>query len=280
MSVPGRIAQVRSAVSRGVSHRRASVLCQVARRMLRYQHRRPAHDLPLLPQLRELAVQHPRYGYRRIHALLRRQGQSVSLKRVHRLWRLAGLQRPPRSKRPRRTGTTPRPPRPTHLNGVWAVDFLYDHTAQGQTLKILTVVDEYSREAVAISVKPRMPSRDGQPVLTTVVHQRGQPTMVRSDNGREFLARTLHTWRTTHGIQPAPRDPGKPWQNGGNERFNGTLRDEWLKQEGWIAVQEAQVIIEQWRQAYNAERPHSSFGYRTPNEVRNLSQNVDYHLGS
>ena len=234
----------------------------------------------MLTRLRELAEQHPRYGYRRIHALLRRHGSTVSVKRVHRLWQQAGLQRVRRAKPRSRQGIVPRPPRPTTLNGVWAVDFLYDQTASGQTLKILTVVDEYSREAVAISVKRRMTSRDVHQVLNTVVGQRGQPTLVRSDNGREFLAQTLQTWSTNHGIPSAPIDPGKPWQNGVNERFNGTLRDECLNQEVWTSVQEAQVVIEQWRQAYNRERPHSSLGYQTPTEFRNLSQTVDYHLGS
>ncbi len=245
-----------------------------------YQHRRPPRDQPLLTRLRELAEQHPRYGYRRIHALLRRHGSTVSVKRVHRLWQQAGLQRVRRAKPRSRQGIVPRPPRPTTLNGVWAVDFLYDQTASGQTLNILTVVDEYSREAVAISVKRRMTSRDVHQVLNTVVGQRGQPTLVRSDNGRAFLAQTLQTWSTNHGIQSAPIDPGKPWQNGVNERFNGTLRDECLNQEVWTSVQEAQVVIEQWRQAYNRERPHSSLGYQTPTEFRNLSQTVDYHLGS
>ena len=275
VSVPRRIAQVRYAVERGISQRRAVYLCQVARRMLRYQHRQPDRDQPVIQQIRALAQQHPRYGYRRIHALMRRTGSSINRKRVYRLWHLMGLQRPRRRKRPQHRGTTPRPPRPTQVNGVWAVDFLYDQTASGQPLKILTVVDEYSREAVAIAVQRRMTSQHVERVLDQVVQQRGQPSMVRSDNGSEFLARTLQTWSSDHGIQPAPIDPGKPWQNGVNERFNGTLRDECLNREVWTSVQEAQVVIEQWRQQYNTERPHSSLGYRTPTEVRTLSQSVD-----
>ena len=278
--VPARVAQGRVAVERGVSQRRAAFLCQVSRRMLRYAYRQPHRDHDLLAVIRDLVCQHPRYGYRRIHALLRRQGTSISRKRVHRLWQRACLQRPRRTKpRPRR-GTSPRLPRATHVNGVWAVDFVYDQTVSGQTLKILTVVDEWSREAVNITVTTRMTSRDVQQVLDTMVGQYGQPRRVRSDNGSEFLARTIQAWSAAHGIQSALIEPGKPWQNGVNERFNGTLRDECLSREVWTSVQEAQVVIEQWRQAYNAERPHSSLGYQTPTEYRNLSQPVDEYLGS
>ena len=273
--VPGRVAQVRAAETRGVSQRRAVYLCQVSRRMLTYQHRRSMRDHAMIQQIRALVQQHPRYGYRRIHALLQRTGQPINLKRVHRLWQLGGLQRPRRSARPRRTEATPRPPRPMQVNGVWAVDFLYDRTSAGHTLKVLTVVDEYSREALAITVQGRMTSQDVQRTLDAIVQQRGQPAQVRSDNGSEFLARTLQLWSTAHGIQSTPIDPGKPWQNGVNERFNGTLRDECLNRESWTSVHEAQVVIEQWRQHYNTERPHSSLAYRTPNEVRNLSQDMD-----
>lgn len=275
VSVPARVAQVRSAVERGVSQRRAAFLCQVSRRMIRYVYRQPQRDHDLLVVIHTLVTQHPRYGYRRIHALLRRQGTIVSLKRVHRLWQHACLQRPRRTQSRPRRGTTPRPPRATQVNGVWAVDFVYDQTVSGQTLKILTVVDEWSREAVNITVTTRMTSRDVQQVLNTMVGQRGQPTLVRSDNGSEFLARTVQAWSASHGIQSAPIDPGKPWQNGVNERFNGTLRDECLNQEVWTSVHEARVVIERWRQQYNRERPHSSLGYQTPTEFRNLSLIMD-----
>lgn len=254
---------------------RAAALCQVSRRMLHYQYRQPTRDQTVIHLMHELVVRYPRYGYRRIHAVLQRQGYRINRKRVHRLWQQLGFQRPRRTKRQRRAGISPHPPRPTQINTVWAVDFLYDQTASGQPLKILTVVDEYSREALTIRVQRCMTSRDVHHALNDLVQQRGQPTMLRSDNGSEFVAQTLHMWSAEQGIQPVPIAPGKPWQNGVNERFHGTLRDECLNQEVWTSVEEAQVIIERWRQQYNGERPHSSLDYRTPTEYRNLSHDMD-----
>lgn len=218
--------------------------------------------------MRRFAAQYPRYGYRRIQVFLEREGHQMSADRMHRLWRQAGLQVP--RKRPRRRVATgrPRPTPPTAANHVWAYDFLFDAYANGQSLKCLTIVDEWTRECLAIDVAGSIRSGRVIEVLTRLVSLHGVPAYVRSDNGPEFVSRAILRWITTTGIDTAFIDPGKPWQNGTDESFNGKFRDECLDMEWFRTRVEAAVQIEQWRRHYNEVRPHSSLGYLTPMEFK------------
>jgi len=218
--------------------------------------------------MRELASQYPRYGYRMIQLLLARQGTRMSPDRAYRLWRSAGLQVP--RKRPRRRLASARP-RANPANGpnhVWAIDFVFDTLADGRSLKCLTVVDEWTRECLAIEVGSGIRAARVVEVLARLVSLRGAPRFLRSDNGPEFVSRALLRWIIAEGIQTAFIDPGKPWQNGTNESFNGRFRDECLGMEWFRSRTEAKTIIESWRQHYNTVRPHSSLGGSSPTEFR------------
>jgi putative transposase len=253
---------------RGVSERKACALLQVARSSLRYAARLPAKDGPALAAMQTLATQYPRYGYRRIQVFLEREGQRMSADRAWRLWRTAGLQVP--RKRPRRRVAVSRPrPRPaTGAGQVWAYDFVFDRCANGQQLKCLTVVDEYTRESLAIDVAGSIRSGRVIEVLSHLISTHGTPKVLRSDNGPEFVSRALLRWAATEQLDIALIDPGKPWQNGTAESFNGKFRDECLSMEWFRNRIEATVVIEQWRQHYNEVRPHSSLGNQTPAEFR------------
>lgn len=260
--------QVAYVVGRGRSHRQACALLSVARSSMTYPSRLAVRDAPVLSDLRELAGQYPRYGYRRMQVFLARRGHVMSADRAHRLWRLAGLQVPRR--RPRRRVATgrPRPLPATGPNQVWAYDFVFDACANEQMLKCLTVVDEYTREALAIDVAGRIRSARVIEVLARLVSVHGAPRVLRSDNGPEFVSRAILRWLLASGIETAHIDPGKPWQNGLDESFNGKFRDECLNVEWFRNRHEATVLIEQWRQHYNAVRPHSSLRYLTPFEYK------------
>jgi putative transposase len=255
-------------VQRGLSCRRACALLRVARSTLTYQSVRAEKDGPVLQSMRDLAAQYPRYGYRRIQVFLERQGMHLSGDRMHRLWRTARLQVP--RKRPRRRVATsrPRPTPPRAPNHVWACDFLFDACANGQALKCLTVIDEWTRECLAIEVAGSIRSHRVIDVLTRLVSLHGAPRYLRADNGPEFVSRAILRWVTASGIDTAFIDPGKPWQNGTDESFNGKFRDECLSLEWFRTRAEAAVVIEDWRQHYNAVRPHSSLAYLTPAEFK------------
>ncbi len=224
-------------------------------------------DRELREQLQAIAQQHPRYGYRRAWAVLRRT-QLLNIKRVQRVWRATQLQVPRRKPRRRIRGATVQPLAPTQVNHVWAYDFIHDRCANGQKLKLLTVVDEWTRECLAIEVQGRITATRVIDVLRALIATYGAPRFLRSDNGPEFIARAVKDWLERSGVQTAYIDPGKPWQNGANESFNGKLRDECLNLEWFRHRREAQIIIEQWRRHYNEVRPHSSLAYRTPMEQR------------
>jgi putative transposase len=268
VTAPARRRQVAYAKSRGVPVRRACALLRTARSGLRHESKRAKADAPVVAQMRELAAQYPRYGYRMIQLLLAKQGTKMSPDRAYRLWRFAGLQVP--RKRPRRRLASKRP-RPTPAlgpNHVWAIDFVFDTLADGRTLKCLTVVDEWTRECLAIDVGSGIRAARVVEVLGRLVSLRGAPRFLRSDNGPEFISRALLRWITAEGIQTAFIDPGKPWQNGTNESFNGRFRDECLSMEWFRSRTEAKTVIETWRRHYNTVRPHSSLGGLCPAEFR------------
>ena len=260
--------QVAYAQGRGLSSRRACALLSVARSTIGYQSRLVARDALPLQAMRELAGQYPRYGYRRIRIFLTRAGHAMSADRTHRLWRQAALQVPRR--RPRRRVATgrPRPVPASGANHVWAYDFVFDTCANGQTLKCLTVVDEWTRECLAIDVARGIRSGRVIEVLTQLVRVHGAPRYLRSDNGPEFVACAVLRWLHDAQIETAYIDPGKPWQNGTDESFNGKLRDEYLTLQWFRNRVDAKVGIEQWRRHYNDVRPHSSLGYLTPIEFK------------
>ena len=260
--------QVASACRRGLSSRRACAVLSVARSTLGYQSRLQQRDAPALAVMRELAGQYPRDGYRKIRIFLARRGHPMSAERTSRLWRQAGLHVPRRRPRRRVTTRRPRPQPPTARNHVWAYDFVFDTCADGRSLKCLTIVDECTRECLAIDVAGSIRSGRVIDVLGQLVSLHGTPRYLRSDNGPEFIATALLRWLQTAKIDTAFIDPGKPWQNGTDESFNGKFRNECLSLEWFRNRMEAKIGIERWRRHYNEERPHMSLGGLTPAEFK------------
>ena len=215
----------------------------------------------------QLASAYGRYGYRRITALLRTAGWAVGKDRVQRIWRREGL-KIPQKQRPRgrlwlNDGSCVRL-RPERENHVWAYDFVRASTHDGRTLRLLTLIDEYTRKCLAIRVARRLNSYDLIEILADLMLRHGVPEHIRSDNGPEFIALRLRKWLSGVGAKTMYIEPGSPWENGYCESFNGKLRDECLKGEIFYSLKEAQVVIERWRVHYNTVRPHSSLGYRPP----------------
>ncbi len=215
----------------------------------------------------QLASQYGRYGYRRITALLQRAGWNVGRDRVQRIWRREGLQ-VPEKQRPRgrlwlNDGSCVRL-RPEHENHVWSYDFVSGFTHDGRSLRVLTLIDEYTRKCLALRVARRLNSYDLIETLADVMLIYGVPEHIRSDNGPEFVALKLRKWLWAVGAKTMYIEPGSPWENGYCESFNGKFRDECLNGEIFYSLKEAQVVIEQWRVQYNTVRPHSSLGYRPP----------------
>jgi putative transposase len=260
--------QVAYVQTRGLSRRRACALLSVARSTIGYVSRLAAKDAPVVTAMRTLAGQYPRFGYRMVMPFLARQQHVMSADRAYRLWRQAGLQVPRRRPRRRVATSRPRPLPATGVNHVWAYDFIFDSCANGQTLKCLTVIDEYTRECLAIDVAGSIRAARVIEVLTRLVSLHGAPRHLRSDNGPEFVARAIVQWLHTADIETAFIDPGKPWQNGADESFNGKFRNEHLSLQWYRHRVEATVAIEQWRQFFNNVRPHSSLDYRTPTEFK------------
>lgn len=214
-----------------------------------------------------LAGQYGRYGYRRITALLQDEGWMIGKDRVERIWRREGLKVPQKQK-PRgrlwlNDGSCVRL-RPEHRNHVWSYDFVAARTHDGRSLRLLTLIDEYTRECLAIRVARHQNSLTVIETLSDVMLMRGVPDHIRSDNGAEITAKLVRDWLSSVGAKTLYIEPGSPWENGYNESFNGKLRDELLNGEIFCSLKEAQVIIEQWRKHYNTKRPHSSLGYRPP----------------
>ena len=230
-----------------------------------YRYRTHRSDEPLRTKLLELAREKPRFGYRRLHVLLRRSGEAVNHKRVHRVYRESGL-----SLRRRKRKHCVRQGQPlqvcTAANQEWALDFAHDAVACGRAIRVLSVVDAYTRECLALEVDTSFASRRVTRVLETIVAERGHPQRIRCDNGPELTSRHFLAWCIDHQIELIHIQPGRPMQNGQVESFNGKLRDECLRVSWFANLFEARRKIAAWRKEYNGERPHSSLGYRTPNE--------------
>jgi putative transposase len=253
-------------VARGLSERRACQLVPIQRSTMHYQ-ARPERNVQLRTTIQELAQQHRRYGYRRIYRLLRRRGQKVNKKRVQRLWQRAKLQ-VSRPRRLRRRPAHPPPQQASYPNHVWTYDFVKDRCLSGTPLRILTVMDEFTRQGLAIAVRRSFPARQVLVVLEGLFEEHGSPAYLRSDNGPEFVALAVRGWLHEQQVQTLYIDPGCPWQNGYEERFNGTVRDEFLNSHAFASVAEAQVLAAAYLREYNEQRPHSSLGYLTPLEFK------------
>jgi transposase InsO family protein len=257
----------------GISQRRACRVMGRSRSNLRYRRRQRSDEPALLRAIQRLARRFPRYGYRRIHAMLVRRGWSVNLKRVRRLWNELGLKRPVRLRKLRKLGPKPgasvnscvqQPAR--FKNDVWTCDFIHDRTADGRPLKWLTLVDEYTRECLVLHAAASMTGADVRRIVARVIGRRGAPTRIRSDNGSEFICDALAGWLPGVGAKSIPVAPGSPWENGYIESFHSRLRDEFLEREEFESVADARAKAMWYRREYNTVRPHSSLGYATPRE--------------
>jgi len=250
-----------------VSERRACTVLGQHRSTQRKLPRGRSDEDALTRTIIALASRYGRYGYRRIHWLLQQDGWHVGLGRVKRIWRREGLKVP--QKQPKRgrlwlnDGSCIRL-RPCWPNHVWSYDFVMDRTHDGKAFRMLTVIDEYTRECLAIQVKRKLNSQEVLYALSRLFLQHGPPQHIRSDNGPEFVAKAVRHWLGRLEVKTLFITPGSPWENGYNESFNGKLRDECLNMEIFTTLKEAQVLTEQWRRFYNTQRPHSSLGYRPP----------------
>ena len=252
-----------------ISERRSCWLVGLARSTHRYEVRTRPGDEELLKRVHAIVAKHPRYGCRRVATLIRRSGWVVNWKRVHRLWKREGLRVPTRQRKKRRlghgeTGIVRR--RAEHPNHVWSYDFVWDQTEDGRMLKILPVVDEFSRECLTIEVARSITAQDVIQVLERLFAEHGEPEFIRSDNGPEFIAKAVQKWLTEHGAKTLYITPGSPWENAFSESFNSRLRDELLDRELFTSTTEARVLLEDHRQEYNEDRPHSGIGDKTPAE--------------
>jgi putative transposase len=257
----------------GISERRAGRVLGRARSTLRYRRRPRPGETSLIQAIRRQARRHPRWGYKRIHARLVNMGWSVNRKRIRRLWSELGLRRPARRKKPKKLGSKPgssanscvnQPAR--FKNDVWTYDFVADRTIDGGSLKWLTLVDEYTRECLALHVASAMTGADVRRVLARVIGRRGAPTRIRSDNGSEFICEALAGWLPGKGTQPIQVAPGSPWENGFIESFNSRFRDEFLECEEFESATDAKAKGSWFRREFNTIRPHSGLAYQTPKD--------------
>lgn len=249
-----------------VSERRACQLVGLARSTLRYEPRRSLDDKQLQGRIIELAQERRRFGYRRIHALLRREGYEINHKRTYRLYREASLAV---RKRKRRKGVAvPREPLtlPEERNAVWSMDFVFDALSTGRRLKVLTIVDDCTKELVDLVADSSISGHYVTRVLNRAARFRGYPQALRTDQGPEFTGKALDQWAYEHGVELKLIQAGKPTQNAFIESFNGKLRDECLNEHWFHSLDHARAILKQWRQDYNEHRPHSMLGYKTPAE--------------
>jgi len=261
-----------------VSERRACRILRQPRSTHRHRPRVADDEEALRARIVAIASEYGRYGYRRVTAMLRQEGWRVNHKRVERIWKLEGLKVP--QKQPKRArlwdhdGSCIRL-RPEHKDHVWAYDFVLTRTHDGRALRLLTIVDEYTRECLMIRVARRLNSESVLECLTSLFVYRGLPRYIRSDNGSEFTARAVREWLAKLGVQTLFIEPGSPWENGYVESFNGKLSDELLDGEIFYTPREARVLIESWRCHYNEVRPHSSLGYRAPRAWARLLPDPD-----
>lgn len=250
-----------------VSERRACGVIDQPRSSQRYQSQPREGEAELVKRMLELVKKHPRYGYRFVWALLRAEGFKINRKRVYRLWRQEGLKVPAKQHKKRRLGRSENGivhHRAMHQDHVWAWDFVHDRTEDGRPLKFLSIVDEFTRECLALEARRSFRSGDVIEVLKELFLIRGAPEHIRSDNGPEFIAHMIGAWLGMAKVQTLYIEPGSPWENGYAESFHSRVRDELLESELFTCLAEAKMLSTQWRLEYNHRRPHSSLGYVAP----------------
>lgn len=253
----------------GVSERRACAALGQPRSTQRYQGRPRTDEAALCRRLRELVRRRPRFGYRRLTAVLRREGWTLNAKRVHRLCRKEGLKVRRIVRRRRALGASANAchlRRAERKDQVWCWDFAFDRTTSGATLKWLSIVDEHTRECLALKVDRGITGEDVLDALAELFAMRGVPEAIRSDNGPEFVSRAIRSWLAKLRVATLYVAPGSPWENGYAESFHSKLADEFLSREEFGSLREARAMTQAWRQDYNDHRPHSSLGYLTPSE--------------
>jgi len=250
-----------------VSERRACRVLEQPRSTQRQERVIKTDEEPLKERMVALACEYGRYGYRRVTIMLKEEGWRVNHKRVERLWRQEGLKVPQRQPKRRRLwlndGSCIRL-RPLYPNHVWSYDFVAERTTDGRPIRILNIMDEYTRECLATYVARQIKAADVLYILSELFVLRGVPDFIRSDNGSEFTAQMVREWLQRLGVKTLFIEPGSPWENGYIESFNGKMRDELLNGEIFDTILEARVITERWRKTYNTIRPHSALGYRPP----------------
>lgn len=230
-------------------------------------------------RIREVALARPRFGYLRIHVVLRREGWKVNRKRVHRLYRLEGLQVRMRMRRRKRLSLHRGPaPRPTYLGERWSMDFVHDQLANGKAFRVLTVVDNWSRESVVLETGFRLTGESVAQALARASQARSLPRSITVDHGTEFTSKALDQWAWENGVQLDFTRPGKPTDNGLCESFNGRLRDECLNVNEFESIDQARERIEAWRIDYNEQRPHGALGHLTPSEYAQSGRSVDLRV--
>lgn len=256
----------------GISQRHAIRLLNLPRSTLRYQARRRPDEAELIKAIRRLARKHPAWGYKKIHRLLVNEGWRSNRKRVRRLWLELGLRQRVRRVKTRKNkapggseNSCVNQPA-THRNDVWTCDFIQSRTAEGKPLKWLSLVDEYTRECLALHVERTMTGEEVRRVLSRVVRRQGAPRRIRSDNGSEFICKALTGWLPRAGTKAIPVAPASPWENGFIESFHSRLRAEFLDREEFESLSAAKAKSTWWRREYNRVRPHASLGYKTPAE--------------
>jgi len=252
-----------------LSERRACQLARQPRSTHRYESRQLLGDDALTRQIKALSLKHPRYGYRRITALLRQDGWNVNRKRIHRIWKREGLRVPFRRRRKRRRGhgaNSSQVLRSEQKDHVWSYDFLSDMTTGGHSLRVLALVDEYTRECLILKVAKNINAKSVRESLRSLFLKGRMPRYIRSDNGPEFIAESLSKWFKELGVKTAFIEPGSPWENAYIESFNARLRDEFLDRRTFETAREAGDLSNQYQKEYNEERPHSSLSYLTPGE--------------
>ena len=254
----------------GISERRACWVVGQPRSSQRYVSTKATKDAALAERMVALSCENPRYGYRRVWALLRCEGWAVNKKRIQRLWKEADLKVPAgRERKRRRLGTSENGctrKRAEYVNHVWSYDFAMDSTEDGRKLKIMPIVDEYSRECLALETERSITAGEVAETLNRLFGERGEPNYIRSDNGPEFIAEAIKRWLAVSGVKTLYIEPGAPWENAYSETFISRLRDELLNREVFANLKEAQALAKDYRDHYNHYRPHGALGYLTPME--------------
>lgn len=260
--------------NQNLSQRRAFKLINLHRSVGRYKSKRQQDEV-LEQKIKVIALDRPRFGYRRIHILLRKQGDKVNHKKLFRLYKEMGLKVRKRGSRKRALGIRIAERKASKINEIWSLDFMADRLADGRKIRLLNIVDEFTRESLRIVVDTSLSGLRVARELEHIIQENGKPSQIISDNGTEFTSKAILKWSQEQSIEWRYIDPGKPMQNGTVESFNGKVRDEFLNQHWFITLNEARDLAEKWRQDYNQNRPHSSLNGFTPNEFRRSFEEVN-----